>query len=55
MRMSPGTVKKGWTNERKAAIPLLVETLEDRSYVVQQYAEEALARLSVGEMVYFRR
>ena len=54
MRMRLGTAKKGLTNERKAAIPLLVEALEDRVYVVRQYAEEALTRLGVGQMVYFR-
>ena len=39
--------------QSKAAIPALFAALEDDSYVVRQYAEEALARLGVGQMVYF--
>ena len=40
--------------ESKAAIPVLFEALEDESYLVRQYAEEALKRMGVGEMVYFQ-
>ncbi len=40
--------------ESKAAIPVLFEALEDESYLVRGYAEEALKRMGVGEMVYFR-
>lgn len=39
--------------ESKAAIPVLFEALEDESYVVRHYAEEALRRMGVGQMVYF--
>ena len=40
--------------ESKAAIPVLFEALEDENYLVRQYAEEALKRMGIGEMVYFR-
>jgi len=40
--------------ESKAAIPVLLEALEDGSYLVRQYAEEALRRMGIGEMVYFQ-
>lgn len=40
--------------ESKEAIPALFKALEDESYVVRHYAEEALARMGVGQMVYFR-
>ena len=40
--------------ESKKAIPVLFEALEDESYMVRHYAEEALRRMGVGQMVYFR-
>jgi HEAT repeat protein len=40
--------------ESKQAIPALFQALEDDSYVVRHHAEEALARMGVGQMVYFR-
>lgn len=40
--------------ESTAAIPTLFEALEDESYLVRQYAGEALKRMGVGEMVYFQ-
>jgi HEAT repeat protein len=40
--------------ESKKAIPVLFEALEDESYMVRHYAEIALARMGVGQMVYFR-
>lgn len=40
--------------ESKQAIPVLFQALEDESYIVRHYAEEALARMGVGQMVYFR-
>lgn len=40
--------------ESKAAIPALFHALDDDSYIVRHHAEEALARLGVGQMVYFR-
>lgn len=40
--------------ESKGAIPALFEALEDESYLVRYHAEEALARLGVGQMVYFQ-
>jgi HEAT repeat protein len=40
--------------ESQEAIPALFQALEDESYVVRHHAEEALARLGVGQMVYFR-
>lgn len=40
--------------ESKEAIPVLFEALEDESYMVRHYAEEALRRMGVGQMVYFR-
>jgi HEAT repeat protein len=36
------------------AIPALIQALDDDSYVVTHYAEEALARLGVGEIIYFK-
>jgi HEAT repeat protein len=38
----------------KDAISALFEALEDESYLVRHHAEEALARLGVGQMVYFQ-
>lgn len=38
----------------KEAIPALFAALEDESYLVRHHAEEALARLGVGQMVYFQ-
>ncbi len=35
------------------AIPALFHALDDDSYVVRHYAEEALARMGIGQMVYF--
>ena len=40
--------------ESKKAIPILFEALEDESYTVRHYAEEALVRMGVGQMVYFK-
>ncbi|MFQ5613363.1 MAG: HEAT repeat domain-containing protein [Anaerolineae bacterium] len=40
--------------ESKAAIAPLIQALDDESYLVRHYAEEALARLGVGQMVYFK-
>lgn len=40
--------------ESKQAIPALFRALDDESYVVRHHAEEALARMGVGQMVYFR-
>lgn len=40
--------------ESKQAIPALFQALDDDSYVVRHHAEEALARMGVGQMVYFR-
>jgi HEAT repeat protein len=40
--------------ESKQAIPALFQALDDESYVVRHHAEEALARMGVGQMVYFR-
>lgn len=40
--------------ESHKAIPVLFEALEDESYMVRHYAEEALRRMGVGQMVYFR-
>lgn len=40
--------------ESKEAIPALFQALEDESYMVRHQAEEALARMGVGQMVYFR-
>jgi HEAT repeat protein len=40
--------------ESKEAIPALFRALEDESYMVRYYAEEALVRMGVGPMVYFR-
>ena len=40
--------------ESKKAIPVLFEALDDESYTVRHYAENALARMGVGQMVYFR-
>jgi HEAT repeat protein len=40
--------------ESKQAIPALFAALDDDSYVVRHHAEEALARMGVGQMVYFR-
>lgn len=40
--------------ESKKAIPVLFEALEDDSYMVRHYAEIALARMGVGQMVYFK-
>jgi HEAT repeat protein len=40
--------------ESKRAIPALFQALDDDSYVVRHHAEEALARMGVGQMVYFR-
>jgi HEAT repeat protein len=34
------------------AIPALFQALDDASYVVRHYAEEALARVGAGQMVY---
>ncbi|GAB4441387.1 MAG: hypothetical protein Fur0044_37870 [Anaerolineae bacterium] len=39
--------------ESKAAIPSLFHALDDDSYMVRHHAEAALARLGVGQMVYF--
>lgn len=38
----------------KQAIPVLFQALNDESYLVRHHAEEALARLGVGQMVYFK-
>lgn len=38
----------------KEAIPALLAALDDESYLVRHHAEEALARLGVGQMVYFQ-
>jgi HEAT repeat protein len=40
--------------ESKQAIPALFKALDDDSYIVRHHAEEALARMGVGQMVYFR-
>jgi HEAT repeat protein len=40
--------------ESRPAITALFYALEDESYLVRHYAEEALARMGVGQMVYFR-
>lgn len=40
--------------ESKRAIPALFLALDDDSYIVRHHAEEALARMGVGQMVYFR-
>jgi HEAT repeat protein len=40
--------------ESRSAITALFHALEDESYLVRHYAEEALARMGVGQMVYFR-
>ena len=40
--------------ESKKAIPVLFQALEDESYSVRHYAGEALARMGVGQMVYFK-
>lgn len=40
--------------ESKGAIPTLFQALDDESYLVRHHAEEALARMGVGQMVYFR-
>jgi len=40
--------------ESTKAIPVLFEALEDESYIVRHYAEEALRRMGVGQMVYFK-
>jgi HEAT repeat protein len=40
--------------ESTTAIPALFEALDDESYLVRQYAEEALKRMGVGDMVFFR-
>ncbi|MBI1879744.1 MAG: HEAT repeat domain-containing protein [Chloroflexi bacterium] len=37
----------------KQAIPALFQALDDDSYIVRHHAEEALARMGVGQMVYF--
>lgn len=39
--------------EDRAAIGPLFHVLEDESYLVRHYAELALARMGVGQMVYF--
>ena len=40
--------------ESQEAIPALFRALEDESYVVRYYAEEALTRMGVGQIIYFR-
>lgn len=40
--------------ESREAIRVLFEALEDESYMVRHYAELALARMGVGQMVYFQ-
>lgn len=40
--------------ESRDAIEPLIRALDDESYLVRHYAEEALARMGVGQMVYFR-
>jgi HEAT repeat protein len=40
--------------ESRQAIPALFQALDDESYIVRHHAEEALARMGVGQMVYFR-
>ncbi|MEM7348582.1 MAG: HEAT repeat domain-containing protein [Chloroflexota bacterium] len=40
--------------ESKKAIPALFNVLDDESYMVRHYAETALARMGVGQMVYFQ-
>ncbi|MCK6630646.1 MAG: HEAT repeat domain-containing protein [Anaerolineae bacterium] len=40
--------------ESRAAIPALFHALDDDSYMVRHHAAAALARLGVGQMVYFR-
>ena len=39
--------------ESHAAVPALFKALEDDNYVVRHYAEEALARMGIGQMVFF--
>ncbi len=56
--------QEAWARVRaaKALIPIesheaigpLFYALEDESYMVNHYAQEALARMGVGEMVYFK-
>jgi HEAT repeat protein len=40
--------------ESKQAIPALFQALDDESYLVRHHAEVALARMGVGQMVYFQ-
>ncbi len=40
--------------ESKKSIPALFEALDDESYMVRHYAKTALARMGVGQMVYFK-
>lgn len=40
--------------ESRPAIAPLIQALEDDSYVVRHYAEEALTRMGVGQMVFFK-
>ena len=36
------------------AIPAIFQALDDDSYLVRHYAQEALSRMGIGQMVYFR-
>lgn len=40
--------------ESHAAIPALFQALDDDSYLVRHYVQEALSRMGIGQMVYFR-
>jgi HEAT repeat protein len=40
--------------ESHDAIPALFQALDDDSYLVRHYAQEALSRMGIGQMVYFR-
>ncbi len=40
--------------ESHDAIPALFQALDDDSYLVRHYAQEALTRMGIGQMVYFR-
>jgi HEAT repeat protein len=39
--------------ESRQAIGPLIHALDDESYIVRHYAEAALARMGVGQMIYF--
>jgi HEAT repeat protein len=40
--------------ESHDAIPALFQALDDDSYLVRHYAQEALNRMGIGQMIYFR-